>query len=140
MNFSTIALSKGYFFAPNIAKIEVENPTEFINCMHERGIKIGLQLDRAEGVGTQEPNYEKFPTLKLAYQAGIEGGSATVCLNAANEEAVFAFLEKKISLWEIYEITNKLMQSHENIISPTLDEIFEIDRITRETVKKLTKI
>jgi hypothetical protein len=31
MNFSTIALSKGYFFAPNIAKIEVENPTEFIN-------------------------------------------------------------------------------------------------------------
>ena len=32
------------------------------------------------------------------------------------------------------------MQSHENIISPTLDEIFEIDRITREAVKNLTKI
>ena len=86
------------------------------------------------------PDLEKFPCLKLAFEAGKKGGTLPVVMNAANEEAVFAFLEKKISLWEIYEITNKLMQSHENIISPTLDEIFEIDRITRETVKKLTKI
>lgn len=87
-----------------------------------------------------EPDMEKFPCLKLAFEAGKSGGTLPVVLNAANEEAVFAFLEKKISLWEIYELTKKMMDSHDNIINPSLDEIFEIDRITRDSVKKLTKI
>ena len=43
----------------------------------------------------------------MAYSAGKEGGSATVCLNAANEEAVFAFLDGKIKLYDIYSITEK---------------------------------
>lgn len=84
-----------------------------------------------------EPDLEKFPCLKLAFEAGKQGGTLPVVMNAANEEAVFAFLDKKISLWEIYEITKKMMDSHENILNPSLDEIFETDRRTRESVNKL---
>lgn len=87
-----------------------------------------------------EPDLEKFPCLKLAFEAGKQGGTLPVVMNAANEEAVFAFLDKKISLWEIYEIVEKMMMSHNNISNPSLDEIFETDRITRLSVQNLTKI
>ena len=89
----------------------------------------------------EEPDYEKFPTVKLAYYAGKMGGSATVCLNAANEEAVFAFLENKIKLFDIYTITEKMMASHKILQNPTIDDIFEIDKeirnLTKENIKRI---
>lgn len=83
----------------------------------------------------EKPNYEKFPTVKLAYEMGKLGGTATVCLNAANEEAVFAFLEGKIKLYKIYEITQKMCEEHKIIQTPSIDEIFETDRLVREKTK-----
>ena len=53
----------------------------------------------------EKPDFEKFPTVKLAYKMGKLGGTATVCMNAANEEAVFAFLNKQINYLDIYKIT-----------------------------------
>jgi 1-deoxy-D-xylulose-5-phosphate reductoisomerase len=89
----------------------------------------------------EQPDYEKFPTVKLAYHAGRTGGSATVCLNAANEEAVFAFLNNEIKLFDIYRITEKLMNSHKVVQNPTIDEIFEIDNeiriLTKENIKRV---
>lgn len=83
------------------------------------------------------PDYKKFPSLELAYNAGKQGGSATTCLNAANEEAVFAFLKNKIRLYDIYTITEKMMATHQIIKNPTLDEIFEIDKETRIKTQEL---
>ncbi len=83
----------------------------------------------------EEPDFEKFPTVKLAYKAGKMGGTATTCINAANEEAVFAFLEGKIKLYQIYEITKRMLDEHKLIENPDIDEIFEVDRSVREKVK-----
>ena len=83
--------------------------------------------------------FSSFLTLKLAYQAGTEGGSATVCLNAANEEAVFAFLDNKIKLFDIYTITEKIMAQHNIIKSPSIDEIFAIDKEIRIKTQELIK-
>ena len=83
----------------------------------------------------EEPDLEKFPTVKLAYKAGKIGGTATACLNAANEEAVFAFLDGKIKLYQIYEITKKIFDEHEVIQNPTIDEIFEVDNTIREKTR-----
>ena len=83
----------------------------------------------------EEPDFEKFPTVKLAYKAGKIGGTATACLNAANEEAVFAFLDRKIKLYQIYEITKKIFDEHEVIQNPTIDEIFEVDNTIREKTR-----
>ena len=85
----------------------------------------------------EAPNLEKFPTLKLAYEAGKTGGSMTTCLNAANEEAVFAFLDGKIKLFEIYNITEKICNAHNVLKTPSIDEIFEIDCEVRTKVKEI---
>lgn len=85
----------------------------------------------------EKPDFEKFPSVKMAYEAGKIGGSATVCMNAANEEAVFAFLEDKIKLYEIYQITSKMMEQHHIVKNPSIDEIFEIDKEVRVKTREL---
>ena len=91
----------------------------------------------------EKPDFEKFPTVKLAYKAGRMGGTATACLNAANEEAVFAFLDGKINLYQIYEITKKIFDNHKLIQNPTIEEIFEVDEKvrlqTKELIEKITQ-
>jgi len=106
--------------------------------------------ERVEGIKSQSfsfldakrfdfeaPDMERFPCLRLAYEAGREGGSAPICLNAANEEAVFAFLKGKIKLYEIFEITDKMMSSHNFVKSPTIDEILAIDDEIRAKTNEL---
>lgn len=106
--------------------------------------------DRIEGIKTKSfsfvdakkfdfeaPDLEKFPCLKLAYEAGKVGGSAPVCLNAANEEAVFAFLDGKIKLYTIYEIVEKMLSAHSLIKTPSIEEIFAIDNEIRIKTKEL---
>lgn len=85
----------------------------------------------------EKPDFEKFPSVKMAYEAGKIGGSATVCMNAANEEAVFAFLEDKIKLYEIYQITSKMMEQHHLVKKTSIDEIFEIDKEVRVKTREL---
>lgn len=85
----------------------------------------------------EKPDFEKFPSVKMAYEAGKIGGSSTVCMNAANEEAVFAFLEDKIKLYEIYQITSKMMEQHHLVKKPSIDEIFEIDKEVRVKTREL---
>ncbi len=88
----------------------------------------------------EKPDYKKFPTVELAYNMGKTGGTATVCMNAANEEAVFAFLDGKIKLYNIFEITEKMCDEHEVIQNPSIEDIFDVDeqiRVkTREYIAK----
>lgn len=105
--------------------------------------------ERYEGIKTQSfsfsdvarmdfeaPDFEKFPSLNFAYDAGKKGGSATTSLNAINEEAVFAFLRGEIKLCKIYDLIEKLMPKCTFIAEPTIDEIFEIDKEARELTRK----
>ncbi|MBP3821103.1 1-deoxy-D-xylulose-5-phosphate reductoisomerase [bacterium] len=85
----------------------------------------------------EKPDLNKFLGLKMAYEAGKLGGSATVCFNSANEEAVFAFLRGVIKLYDIYEVISKMMESHNIIQNPSIDEIFEIDNEIRIKTKEL---
>jgi 1-deoxy-D-xylulose-5-phosphate reductoisomerase len=84
----------------------------------------------------EAPDLDKFPCLRLAYEAGKTGGSAPVCLNAANEEAVFAFLEGRIKLYTIFEITDKMLSSHNLLKAPSIEEILEIDNEIRLKTKE----
>lgn len=88
----------------------------------------------------EAPDLEKFPCLKLAYEAGRTGGSAPICLNAANEEAVFAFLKGKIKLYEIFKTVETMLSLHNIIKSPSIDEIFEIDNEIRIKANELLKV
>ncbi len=106
--------------------------------------------ERLEGIETEsfdffkaakfeffEPDYEKFPSLALAIDAGKKGNTYPVCMNAANEEAVFAFLNKKIKFTDIYKITKKIYDSYEGINSPSIEQIITEDEKVREKTKLL---
>ena len=88
-----------------------------------------------------EPDLEKFPSLALAFKAGKLGGTYPVCMNAANEEAVFAFLEKKIKFLDIYNITKQVFDSYNSIVNPAIDDIIEEDEkiriLTREIINSI---
>lgn len=115
-------------------------PIQYAICYPQRfeGIKSkSFNFSDIAHLDFEAPDFEKFPSLNLAYYAGKLGASATTCLNAANEEAVFSFLEGKIKLFDIYSITEKILNSHKIINCPTIDEIFELDNEIRVKTKEI---
>lgn len=84
----------------------------------------------------EEPDWDKFKALKIAYNSGRLGGSVPVCMNAANEEAVFAFLQGKIKLFDIINTVEKMIYKHNPVFNPSLEEIFEIDNEIRIKTKE----
>lgn len=112
--------------------------------------------ERVEGIKTEsfsfvdvarldfeKPNAVRFPCLKLAYEAGNAGGSAPVCINASNEEAVMSFLRGEIKLYSIFEIVYEMLSQHKLIQNPSIEDIFEIDSeiriMTNEIIKRIKK-
>ncbi|MDO9464580.1 MAG: 1-deoxy-D-xylulose-5-phosphate reductoisomerase [bacterium] len=79
------------------------------------------------------PNFDKFPCLKLAYEAGTIGGTMPAVLNSANDVAVNLFLKKKIKFSYIPQLIEKVMNKHNVIQNPCLDDILESDAWARET-------
>jgi len=73
------------------------------------------------------PRYDDFPALGLARRAGETGGTLPAVLNAANEIAVSAFLEKRMSFPQIWQTVEQVMDAHESVAQPDLDEILRAD-------------
>ncbi len=115
-------------------------PIQYAICYPERfeGIKSkSFSFSEIARLDFLAPDYDKFGFLNLAYSAGRTGGSATVALNAADEEAVFAFLDGRIKLFDIYEITEKIYSEHNVVKNPSIKEIFDIDKEVRIKTKEL---
>jgi 1-deoxy-D-xylulose-5-phosphate reductoisomerase len=83
------------------------------------------------------PDFHKFPLLKLAYQAFEAGGSATVTLNAADEIAVEAFLQGKISFPAIAETVAETLDRVAGKEPRTVGEVLEIDRESRAEARRV---
>ena len=79
------------------------------------------------------PDQEKFPALKLAYEALDKGGNMPCIMNAANEAAVAAFLQERIGFYDITDIVHDCMAGADFAASPDLDAIF---RTNEETLAK----
>jgi 1-deoxy-D-xylulose-5-phosphate reductoisomerase len=78
------------------------------------------------------PRYQDFPALDLARRAGNEGGTLPAVLNAANEVAVSAFLDRKISFPRIWQTVAAVMDLHANVAHPDLDAILRADQWARD--------
>ncbi len=74
------------------------------------------------------PRYEDFPALNLARQAGETGGTLPAVLNAANEVAVAAFLDRKVSFPSIWQVVEGVMNRHQSVAYPDLDAILRADQ------------
>lgn len=96
----------------------------------------GMDFFALKRMHFEKPNFQKFPALRLAMDVAEKGGTLASVLNAADEEAVEAFLEGKIRFTQIYPIVEKVVAQHRSINQPNLKNIFEADRWAREEVKK----
>jgi 1-deoxy-D-xylulose-5-phosphate reductoisomerase len=99
----------------------------------------GLELDRVGMLTFRKPDHDSFPCLSYAYEAIGAGGTTPAVLNAANEFAVHAFLDRKIGFNDIPAVIHKTVRSHTSRPHPSLDDILAADRWARETVSSCIK-
>ena len=83
----------------------------------------------------EKPDPEKFPALRMAYEALKAGGAACCVLNAANEEACYAFLRGEIPFGRIPQIVEAALQKHGSLPAKNLDDIDRADALARETAR-----
>ena len=83
----------------------------------------------------EKPDTDTFLGLPLAYRAAHAGGSMPTVFNAANEEAVAAFMKDRIGIPRLYELISEAMDRHSLISDPDLREILETEAWARQTVK-----
>jgi 1-deoxy-D-xylulose-5-phosphate reductoisomerase len=96
-----------------------------------------LDLTRVGQLTFFEPDVEKFACLRLARAALEQGGSAPVVLNAANEVAVAAFLERRIGFTTIAELIERALDTIPQTEPKAIDDCIVIDDETRRTVRAL---
>ena len=105
----------------------------------ERMATPATKLDLAQ-LGTlsfEAPDEERFPALRLARQALEEGGAAPTILNAANEIAVAAFLERRIGFGDIVGLVETTMTRTAASAPQSVAEVIDIDRQARDTARQL---
>jgi 1-deoxy-D-xylulose-5-phosphate reductoisomerase len=87
----------------------------------------------------EQPDTKAFRNLQLAYDAIAEGGSAPCILNAANEIAVAAFLEKKVGFTQMSAVIEEALSAIPAVQKPSLEALFEIDAQAREAARNAIK-
>jgi 1-deoxy-D-xylulose-5-phosphate reductoisomerase len=90
-----------------------------------------LDLTTISALHFEAPDLDRFPCIALAYRALREGGTLPAAMNAANEEAVAAFIDERICLTEIPQIIESVMDAHSNRPALDIETILEADRSAR---------
>lgn len=96
-----------------------------------------LRLAELGRLEFEEPRYDDFPALRLARRAGEAGGIMPAVLNAANEIAVEAFLEGRITFPHIWSLVEEAMNRSHNLARPSLDDIIQADSQARDLVREV---
>jgi 1-deoxy-D-xylulose-5-phosphate reductoisomerase len=90
-----------------------------------------LDLARLSSLHFEEPDPERFPCILLAYRALRTGGTLPAAMNAANEEAVQAFIEERISFVEIPRVIEGVMDAHQTVPVGDLEAVVTADQSAR---------
>ena len=116
-----------------LAEPDMREPIQFAIGFPERLPLGNKKLDFASlgSLSFFEPDLEKFPALRLAYEAIDRGGNIPCALNAANESAVAAYLRDEISFYGISDIVGECIERTNFISEPTIDDIFQTNTQTR---------
>lgn len=102
-----------------------------------------LDLTTLSALHFEPPDPDRFPCLSLAYRALRAGGTLPAAMNAANEEAVQAFIDERISLTDIPLVIESVMDGHQTQAATKLTTILDADRLARlaaaAEIQKLAK-
>ncbi|HEV2913321.1 MAG TPA: 1-deoxy-D-xylulose-5-phosphate reductoisomerase [Pyrinomonadaceae bacterium] len=90
-----------------------------------------LDLARLSALHFEAPDTQRFPCIALAYRALREGGTLPAAMNAANEQAVSAFLDERIRLTDIPRVIEAVMDAHQTRAINSLDDVLTADAEAR---------
>ncbi len=96
-----------------------------------------LDLTRLASLHFEPPDVERFPCISLAYRALRAGGTLPAAMNAANEEAVHAFIDERIGFSDIPKVIESVMNGHQQKDAPTLESVLDSDRNARGVARGL---
>lgn len=98
-----------------------------------------LDFNDISSLNFSKVDFNRYPCVKMAYDAGRLGGTSTTVFNSSNEEAVKLFLSRKITFLDIENLIEKTLYSHNTIPNPDLDTILNVDTETRLLINKSLK-
>lgn len=112
-------------------------PIQYALTYPDRAASERVQTDfpKIGSLTFEEPDLDRFPALELARYAGELGGTLPAVLNAANEVAVEAFVNRQINFPQITETVRRTMEAHRIVAHPTLDQILAADAWARATAR-----
>jgi 1-deoxy-D-xylulose-5-phosphate reductoisomerase len=90
-----------------------------------------LDLAKLASLNFEQPDVDRFPCIALAYRALRTGGTLPAALNAANEEAVNAFIDESIAFSDIPRVIEDVMNRHQTSAVTDLEAVLEADRTAR---------
>jgi 1-deoxy-D-xylulose-5-phosphate reductoisomerase len=96
-----------------------------------------LDFSRISGLTFEPPDSSRFPCLRLAIEAGKNGGTCPAVLCAADEAAVELFLSKRIQFADIAHMVEKVLGQHQKVDNPELEDIVAADAWARSKILKL---
>ncbi len=116
---------------------DMKLPIQYALYYPERKYLPGDRLDfwTLSQITFEKPDVDTFYGLRLAYEAGRQGGTLPTVFNAANERAVALFLNRKIGYLQIPEIIQACMEEHQNILDPDVETILKTEQETYEFIK-----
>jgi 1-deoxy-D-xylulose-5-phosphate reductoisomerase len=98
---------------------------------------LTFDLSSLRHLDFEEPDFQRFPCLRLAYEAAEKGGSHCIALNAADEVAVEAFLERRIPFTGIPDTIERVLASTPEAHPATISEVLAVDREARRVAGTL---
>jgi 1-deoxy-D-xylulose-5-phosphate reductoisomerase len=115
---------------------DMKTPIQYALTYPERSAGVARKMDWSQkfALHFEPPDLERFPAIRLAYDAVRQGGTMGAVLNGANESAVAAFASGKVPFGEISRLVGNTMALHPVQPRPSLDDLLEADRWARRTV------
>ena len=116
---------------------DMKLPIQYALLYPKRRRMPGKRLDfwSLKALDFEAPDFENFPALSMAYEAGRAGGTLPTVFNAANEWAVAAFLQERIGYLDITDIIGEAMARHRNVEHPGLEVILQTEAETYHYIK-----
>ena len=135
---SMIELVDGSILA-ELGTADMRTPIQYALKYPNRGSNIAgkLNLNEISRLEFDSPDIKTFPALRLAYESGKSGKGYPIVLNAANEIAVKAFLDKRIGFTDISKVISKMLDNHDSGEFNTLDEILNLNRTVRNMTEEV---
>lgn len=120
-------------------KLPIQYALSFPERWYNNG-QLRIDFTKLKSLSFSQPDFKKFPCLELAYDAASGNNMLPCVLNAANEEAVLAFLEQRIIFTKIPYVIEKLLKKYKDLKdSNKLADFLELDRIARIEAQELVE-